>query len=253
MSFTAYLVSMHILVSFRDIESVIVCFWLSAIFALQGSWNDKLFLAYYYGCRLAYKAFSDQKRRFFPHLDDELNGQTSGPVSKRHRTSISNHDDDANDYKTLSDVLAHLEKEVSGVKVFSYERLDWLKRASTLPANTNENPMEVSKDQSFHTLNRLRTSSARPTASDKVAIIELFCPSIFRAVVSLHPAGSSDPDAVAFFSPDEVPSLACLFQSNNLFGFSRVGSNVGLFFTSLSLDTSAFYWKKILIPTSTGR
>jgi mediator of RNA polymerase II transcription subunit 27 len=32
----------------------------------------------------------------------------------------------------------------------------------------------------------------------------LFFPSVFRAIISLHPAGSIDPDAVAFFSPDEV-------------------------------------------------
>ncbi|KAA8529861.1 hypothetical protein F0562_034370 [Nyssa sinensis] len=39
--------------------------------------------------------------------------------------------------------------------------------------------------------------------ADKVAVIELLFPSVFRAIVSLHPAGSIDPDAVAFFSPDE--------------------------------------------------
>lgn len=38
---------------------------------------------------------------------------------------------------------------------------------------------------------------------DKVAVIELSFPSVFRAVVSLNPAGSVDPDAVAFFSLDE--------------------------------------------------
>ncbi|MCI27079.1 mediator of RNA polymerase II transcription subunit 27-like [Trifolium medium] len=38
---------------------------------------------------------------------------------------------------------------------------------------------------------------------EKVAVIELLFPSILRAVISLHPAGSTDPDAVAFFSPDE--------------------------------------------------
>ena len=37
-----------------------------------------------------------------------------------------------------------------------------------------------------------------------VAVIELLIPSVFRVVVSLHSAGSIDPDAVAFFSPDEV-------------------------------------------------
>ncbi|MFQ6656101.1 hypothetical protein Gotur_026358 [Gossypium turneri] len=71
--------------------------------------------------RLALKAFTDQKRRFFPHLDDEEDGEALQNVA----------------------------------------------------------------------------------SMDKVAVIELFFPSIFRAVVSLHPAGSTDPDSVAFFSPDE--------------------------------------------------
>ncbi|PKI42976.1 hypothetical protein CRG98_036774 [Punica granatum] len=152
--------------------------------------------------RLAFKAFSDQKRRFFPHLEDSPSDQSGESVSKRRRVSVS-HEDDATDYKTLSDVLAQLEKEAPNVKVFTYDRLDWLKRAALLPASANENPMEVSKEQSFHSLNRLGPDSVGAVATDKVAVIELLFPSVFRAIVSLHPAGSIDPDAVAFFSPDE--------------------------------------------------
>ena len=53
-------------------------------------------------------------------------------------------------------------------------------------------------------MNRLNPGSLGEVAVDKVAVIEFFFSSIFRAVVSLYPAGSIDPDAVAFFSPDEV-------------------------------------------------
>ncbi|OWM79034.1 hypothetical protein CDL15_Pgr003205 [Punica granatum] len=159
--------------------------------------------------RLAFKAFSDQKRRFFPHLEDSPSDQSGESVSKRRRVSVS-HEDDATDYKTLSDVLAQLEKEAPNVKVFTYDRLDWLKRAALLPASANENPMEVSKEQSFHSLNRLGPDSVGAVATDKVAVIELLFPSVFRAIVSLHPAGSIDPDAVAFFSPDEEHAAMAL-------------------------------------------
>ncbi|KAF2289620.1 hypothetical protein GH714_037548 [Hevea brasiliensis] len=156
--------------------------------------------------RLALKAFTDQKRQFFPHLDDGLEGQSDEPASKKHcstQVPPATLQEDLSDCKTLSDVLTRLEKEMPNLKVFTYERLDWLKRASSLPNSTNENPVEASKEHTFHSLNKLRTGSQGPVTTDKAAVIELLFPSVFRAIVSLHPAGSIDPDAVAFFSPDE--------------------------------------------------
>ncbi|KAI4300556.1 hypothetical protein L6164_033923 [Bauhinia variegata] len=126
--------------------------------------------------RLALKAFTDQKRRFFPHLDDGL--QNVEPASKKRCVSeeITVDAVEGLSYlKTLPDVLKRLEKEVPNLKISTYERLDWLKRASSLSSSTNENSLE----HNFHGSNKL------------------------RAVVSLHPAGSIDPNAVAFFSPDE--------------------------------------------------
>ncbi|KAG8648721.1 mediator of RNA polymerase II transcription subunit 27 [Manihot esculenta] len=156
--------------------------------------------------RLALKAFTDQKRRFFPHLDDGHDSQSTESASKKHCSSQAlpaSLQEDLSDCKTLSDVLTRLEKEMPNFKVFTYERLDWLKRASSLPNSTNESPVETSKGHTFHTLNKLRTGSQGPVTTDKAAVIELLFPSVFRAIVSLHPAGSIDPDAVAFFSPDE--------------------------------------------------
>ncbi|XP_052205352.1 mediator of RNA polymerase II transcription subunit 27 isoform X2 [Diospyros lotus] len=153
--------------------------------------------------RLALKAFTDQKRRFFPHLDDGAGGES---VSKRHsgfQVSTDSHEEELNDDRTLSDILLNLEKEVKNVKVFTYERLDWLKRASSLPSSSNECIVESSKEHNFRSSNNLRQGTKRVITADKVAVIELLFPSVFRAVVSLHPAGSIDPDAVAFFSPDE--------------------------------------------------
>lgn len=101
--------------------------------------------------------------------------------------------------KTVSDILIFLGKEVPEVKTFTYQRLDWMKRASVLPS---ENSVESSKDLGYGS--KFRQGSASNVSVDKVSVIELLVPSIFRAVISLHPAGSTDPDAVAFFSPDEV-------------------------------------------------
>lgn len=100
-----------------------------------------------------------------------------------------------------------LEKEVPNLKIFTYERLDWLKRASSLPSSANESLVETVKEHNFHSSNRLKPGSVGDVSVDKVAVIELLFPSVFRAIVSLHPAGSIDPDAVAFFSPDEVTFL----------------------------------------------
>lgn len=153
--------------------------------------------------RLALNSFTDQKRRFFPHLDSE-------PSSKKQcvsQESLVDNPEDAADYSTLTNTLQCLEKEVPNVKIQTYERLEWLKRASSLPASENEDSFDTSMAQAYHGSSSLRPESPH-VPSEKVAVIELFVPSVFRAVVSLHPVGSTDPDAVAFFSPDEVISFA---------------------------------------------
>lgn len=107
------------------------------------------------------------------------------------------------DLKTVVDILSHLEKEVPNLQVLTYQRMDWLKRASLLPSSANESPSESAKDLSFSSTSKWRQRSEMQ-AADEAAVIELLIPSVFRAVVSLHTAGSLDPDSVAFFSPDEV-------------------------------------------------
>ncbi|KAK8705237.1 hypothetical protein V6N13_048843 [Hibiscus sabdariffa] len=155
--------------------------------------------------RLALKAFTDQKRRFFPHLNDEEDGESADNVSKKHRNlpaQAEDNQDNLRDCKTLSDLLTNLEKDMPNLKVMTYERLDWLKRALSLPASANDNTIEAPK-HNFHSSHILRPAPQNVVSMDKIAVIELFFPSVFRAVVSLHPAGSTDPDSVAFFSPDE--------------------------------------------------
>ncbi|MFS8028148.1 putative mediator complex, subunit Med27 [Helianthus anomalus] len=141
--------------------------------------------------RLALKAFTDQKRRFFPHLNDK---SVDGPVSKKQRvTHTSTQHEEFSDLKTVSDVLTELEKEIPEVKTSTYQRLEWSKRASLLPNDTfDESPKDHNNFQ-----------SSRNIISDQIGVIELLIPSVFRAVISLYPTGSLLPDAVAFFSPDE--------------------------------------------------
>ncbi|KAJ4978955.1 hypothetical protein NE237_009735 [Protea cynaroides] len=159
--------------------------------------------------RLALKAFTDQKRRFFPHLEDEPLGQTSAMESlalKKHCSSpasVASLKEELTEYKTLSDVLTRFEKEAPNVRIFTYQRLDWLKRALSLLSSAKEKSVESSKEHTFNSSNKLRIGSLGTVTLDQIAVVELVVPSVFRAIVSLHPPGSIDPDAVAFFSPDE--------------------------------------------------
>ncbi|ONM39118.1 Mediator of RNA polymerase II transcription subunit 27 [Zea mays] len=162
--------------------------------------------------RLALKAFTDQKRRFFPHLEDEVvshlhDGEPGG--TKKPKLFTSNGDLEE---KSLSDILKNLEHEASNIKIFTYWHLDWSKRASSLASLLDDDFVDPSKELNLQNMGKSR-SGALTTSIDQVAVIELLVPSVFRAVVSLHPAGSTDPDAVAFFSPTErwIASYQTLF------------------------------------------
>ncbi|XP_020086667.1 mediator of RNA polymerase II transcription subunit 27-like isoform X2 [Ananas comosus] len=150
--------------------------------------------------RLALKAFTDQKRRFFPHLEDDLlNHHGESGIAKRLCSSqVLPMSKELVEGKTLADILKNLEHEVPNIRILTYQRRDWSKRASLLSSSVDENHVDPSKEQNLHNWKKLRSASV-----DQIAVIELLMPSIFRAVVSLHLAGSVNPDAVAFFSPNE--------------------------------------------------
>ncbi|CAA0814735.1 Mediator of RNA polymerase II transcription subunit 27 [Striga hermonthica] len=151
--------------------------------------------------RLALKAFTDQKRRFFPHLSDD---SVLGPAAKKHCTPLPISHEEMSEPKTLSDILSNLEKEVFNLKTFTYQRMDWLERASSLASGADEGTTDPSKGQStFSSTSKWGQSSVSSHGGDKSAVIELLLPCVFRAIISLHTAGSMVPDAVAFFSPDE--------------------------------------------------
>jgi mediator of RNA polymerase II transcription subunit 27 len=165
--------------------------------------------------RLALKAFTDQKRRFFPHLDGGIETNESATKKQCGSEEVAFEPKEVLSFlRTLPDVLKSFEKEVTNVKISTFERLDWLKCASTL-ASSNES----SDEHNYRGSNkrRLGLGSMGMVALEKVAVVELLFPSIFRAVISLHPAGSTDPDAVAFFSPDEVYLYLSWFVFPNIF------------------------------------
>lgn len=161
--------------------------------------------------RLALKAFTDQKRRFFPHLEDEAFTQYSeGELGSAKKPRISHgllpgHKDEIREERTLSDIINSLQGLAPDVRIYTYQRLDWLKRASLLSSLPIDHMVDSSNEYSFQS-NSNSTSVLGNTAisEDQIAVIELLAPPVFRAVVSLHPAGSMNPDAVAFFSTDEV-------------------------------------------------
>ncbi|CAN6447209.1 unnamed protein product [Victoria cruziana] len=118
-------------------------------------------------------------------------------------SSVSDHKDEPHSERSLSDILNDIEAESSFARICTYQRLDWLRRASLLSASANETSGETSKENNVHGSSKIRAEVQGVPALDQIAVIELLVPSVFRAVVSLNPAGSINPDAVAFFSPDE--------------------------------------------------
>ncbi|KAK9122503.1 hypothetical protein Sjap_012105 [Stephania japonica] len=122
--------------------------------------------------RLALKAFTDQKRRFFPHL--HAHSSSSGQIPTG-------------------------DSSISKQLINAYQRFDWLEKASQLSSL----PLDSFKEDDLRSSKRLRVGSFGSVTVAQAAVIELLVPSVFRAVVSLHPSGSVNPDAVAFFSPDE--------------------------------------------------
>eukprot|EP01018_Ginkgo_biloba_P035185 Gb_23745 [translate_table: standard] len=172
--------------------------------------------------RLALKAFTDQKRRFFPHLEERLCGNDrNGELvsTKKFRSSltglVSNKKQDVADESyeqmTLSDVLKNLDTETPNMKIYTYQRLEWFKRDASLVAFRSNSSLDLTRQEHSQSLGKLppRTGEHCSPGSaplEHVAILEVLVPFAFRAVVSLTPAGSTTAESVAIFSPDEVGS-----------------------------------------------
>lgn len=199
--------------------------------------------------RLALKAFTDQRRRFFPHLEDEVfTQQSEGELgfAKKPRNShqlLSGHNNEVMEGRTLSDIINGLQGVAPDVRVYTYQRLDWLKRASSLSSLSSDHLVDSSNEYIFQTTSNSRSvlGNTASIAEDQTAVIELLSPSLFRAVVSLHPAGSMNPDGVAFFSTDEGGSYVHSRGLSTFHVFRQVTEHADKamqYFQSVDLDTS---------------
>ncbi|GKB23237.1 hypothetical protein Tco_0862638 [Tanacetum coccineum] len=76
------------------------------------------------------------------------------------------------------------EPEVPDVNTLTYERLDWSKQSSLLARSSSETLDEPPKDHGFNKSRDIRSGSEGVVASDQIIVIELFLPTVFRAVTS---------------------------------------------------------------------
>ncbi|XP_078437521.1 mediator of RNA polymerase II transcription subunit isoform X2 [Wolffia australiana] len=152
--------------------------------------------------RLALKTFHDQKRRYFPHLEEDEPVYQPSPdeirVPKKLRSYATNSISTGilPEGSTLFDILVEFSREIPGVRISTYRRMEWLGRASS-------QSLSEDGEQFGHNSDMYSGGSLDAAASGQAVVIELLAPSVFRAILSLHPAGSTIPDAVSFFSPDE--------------------------------------------------
>lgn len=158
------------------------------------------------------KAFTEQKRRFFPGLAATT---TSVTGTKRPRSEGSDTTDTAE--PSLPDLLRRIQPETQGMVVTPYERLAWVKKSnlkagmSTTFASrvlTSNSSLSVRHGNAGTPQQPPQAGVDNPTSStrqaEKIAVLEASIPSVLVAVVSVIPAGSLYPDAVALFSPAEV-------------------------------------------------
>lgn len=101
------------------------------------------------------------------------------------------------------DVLKCVEKEVFNIKVFIYERLEWLKRVFLFFVLVDEGFFDMLMEYDYG-VSSLRVGLLGGVFLDKVGAIELLIFLVFRVVVLLYFVGFIDFDVVVFFLFDEV-------------------------------------------------
>ncbi|GJT20988.1 hypothetical protein Tco_0890925 [Tanacetum coccineum] len=92
--------------------------------------------------------------------------------------------EDFSELRTVLNVLTELEKEVPDVNTFTYEQLDWSKRSLLLARSSSETLDKLPKDHGFNNSRDIRSGSGGAVASHQIIVIELFLPTVFRAVTS---------------------------------------------------------------------
>ncbi|MCO5612462.1 hypothetical protein L7F22_066729 [Adiantum nelumboides] len=168
--------------------------------------------------RLALKAFTDQKKRFFQRYGDSSGekGNNMGYANKR--AKLWGRENDNGLQSPLLDLLKLWQAaEGSGMIITAFNRLEWAKHKLAL----------ARQKKSVHTAYSAADSEAsKPgldaSSGDNIAILEVTVAAVFKAVVSLFPSGSVTPDAVSLFSADEVCNNAHLGSSSIHAVFRRV-------------------------------
>ncbi|KAL3690124.1 hypothetical protein R1sor_016433 [Riccia sorocarpa] len=145
--------------------------------------------------RLALKSFGEQKKHLFLGVGDERR-------AKKLRAAGQGSAEDG----SLVDVLRRIQTDAAGMVVTPYPRLEWAKRTSCV--NISKAGTEPAQSLAY-----LTSQAGSSTASagldshsrpiERVAVLEVSLPGVLRVIISVQPTGSSYPDAVAVYSPDE--------------------------------------------------
>lgn len=109
----------------------------------------------------------------------------------------------------MPDLLRRLQPETQGMAVTPYDRLAWVNKSKSKDGTASRILTSNSSLSVRHgNAGAPQAGGDNPTAStrqtEKLAVLEASIPGVLVAVVSVLPAGSVSPDAVALFSPAEV-------------------------------------------------
>ncbi|KAH7279213.1 hypothetical protein KP509_37G010600 [Ceratopteris richardii] len=170
--------------------------------------------------RLAMKAFTDQKKRYFPKFGEPHEEEDIVGVNEK-RAKVSSTEDDISSQKfSLLHVLKHWQGvEGSGMVISEFNRLEWAKHSSAYTLKKRSLNVMSAISGSSDTVSR---PSLDASSVKNVAILEVSVPAVFKAVISLFPSGSVMPDAVSVVSSDEVCINAHLGTTSAQAVFQRV-------------------------------
>jgi len=154
-----------------------------------------------YLCRLALKAFTEQKRRFFPGL--------AATTSEAKRPRVEGSESAEAGGPSLPDLLRRLQPETQGMAVTPYDRLAWVNKSKSKDGMsgrvlTSNSSLSVRHGNSGAPQTGGDNSTTSTKQTEKLAVLEASIPGVLVAVVSVLPACSVYPDAIALFSPAEV-------------------------------------------------
>lgn len=182
--------------------------------------------------RLALKAFTEQRRRFFPCLGDSSEDGGNAVVSvpdKRLRISNGTEGnvleqgkvDECSQGASLLDFIQSWQTEAPGMIITTFTRLDWAKQKSSIAGHKNTETIGSGGSGLPRSASALKLG-ADPSSMEKVSILEVTIPAVFKAIVSLFPSGTLCPDAVSVFAVDEVRGYTHVGSASSHAVFQRI-------------------------------